>query len=80
MNYKKLALLFILSFFVWAEAILYRDIKEDYFSLAIKSFLLSLVSTAIIAVIWPPLRRWYRRNYDKNYKYSNPKDLPRKKE
>jgi len=79
MNYKKLAVLFILSFFIWAELFLYKDVREDWLSLGLKSFFLSLLSTAIIAFTWPPVRRWYRRNYDKNYKYSNSKDLPKKK-
>lgn len=79
MNYKKLIILFILLFFVWVEFFLYRDLKADYVTMGIKSLLLSLLSTAIVAFTWPPFRRWYRRNYNKNYKYSNSKDLPRKK-
>jgi len=79
MNYKKLTVLFILSFFIWAEVFLYRDVKEDLLILGVKSFFLSLLSTTIVAFAWPPIRRWYRKNYDKNYKYSNSRDLPRKK-
>jgi len=79
MNYKKLIALFILLFFVWIMIFLYRDLRAAYVAVGIKSILLSLLSTAIIAAIWPPFRRWYRKNYDKNYKYSNSKDLPRKK-
>ncbi len=67
-------------FIIWgagALLLLTRDIRYDLLKMTLYSLAASIIITPFYVVLRRPLMRLYRRNFDKNYKYSM--DRPKKK-
>lgn len=60
-------------FIIWgagALLLLTRDIKYDLLKVTLYSLVSSIIITFFYAVFRKPVMKLYRRNFDKNYKYS----------
>lgn len=65
MNFKTLMRFFI-SFLVFVCICFWIDVNMDFLRVIIISLPLALIPT----FLYPPLKKWYRRKFDKYYKYN----------
>ncbi len=74
MTSKNIFLVFILSFGICAIIYLSLDFKADLRRVAGISAIISVIFSLFLYKFGKSIKKWFRMNFDKNYKYN--KDMP----
>jgi hypothetical protein len=79
MNYKRYTLAFVYTFLISVMVCLSIDLKADYKRMTGASLIISVMFTLLLLNFEKPVRKWYRENFDKKYKYNKIKPIVKEK-